>query len=188
VRPFGYGPHSSRITFRREYASILTHKIFKSAAYGNYGTHLHDSNMTGLGHSAPRCISCNVKTGKPSSTSPAAQHRTSRLGKLGWASGSAPACRSGCSTPKSGCRWPRCPERPLVRGRSTGRLEAPPEFLSMPSTAGRTFQRSTRHWEHPRPERFCPLRVFQGRHCAVLVRPWIHLHTPTPPNVQIQGP
>jgi hypothetical protein len=29
-------PHSSRITFRREYARILTHKIFKSVAYGNY--------------------------------------------------------------------------------------------------------------------------------------------------------
>jgi ferredoxin-nitrite reductase len=37
MRPFGYGPHSSRITFRREYARILTHKIFKGAAYGNYG-------------------------------------------------------------------------------------------------------------------------------------------------------
>jgi hypothetical protein len=38
---FGYAaiwlwPHSSRMTFRREYARILTHKIFKSAAYGNY--------------------------------------------------------------------------------------------------------------------------------------------------------
>jgi hypothetical protein len=36
MRPFGHGPHSSRITFRREYSRILTHKIFKSAAYGNY--------------------------------------------------------------------------------------------------------------------------------------------------------
>jgi hypothetical protein len=33
---FGYGPRSSRITFGREYARILTHKIFKSAAYRNY--------------------------------------------------------------------------------------------------------------------------------------------------------
>jgi hypothetical protein len=30
-------PHSSRITFRREYARILTHKTFESAAYRNYG-------------------------------------------------------------------------------------------------------------------------------------------------------
>jgi hypothetical protein len=46
MRPFGYGPHSSRITFRREYARILTHKVFKIAAYGNYGR---------------RCTACEVR-------------------------------------------------------------------------------------------------------------------------------
>jgi hypothetical protein len=49
---FGYGPHSSRITFRREYARILTHKIFKSAAYGNYDLlvlrHVGQSHPSGI--------------------------------------------------------------------------------------------------------------------------------------------